>query len=295
MSKGLDEKERMKHEAAPIVEKNPCLVLDLKQLLRLGRIFYLAFAFLVAATHDALSSTEQSFDTANRFYESGKFSEALQAYEDLVKAGLDSPALFFNLGNAAFRSGQLGKSIAAFRESERRNPRDSDLRANLDFARRSFTDNTTPPPRKWLDWNRRLTLNEWSIVTSALMWIWVLVNIGFQFKPELKMKWGGFSKLTLVCLIFTAASSGLAYHISRPGTEGVIATTTAAVRYGPFSESQSNISLRDGCEVLVIDTKEDWIQIRDGANRTGWLPKEQIVLIGVPSSALPTKSVSPGP
>ena len=47
------------------------------------------------------------------------------------------PILLFNYGNAEFKSGNLGKAIAAFRRAELLAPRDSEIRANLRFRSQS--------------------------------------------------------------------------------------------------------------------------------------------------------------
>jgi tetratricopeptide (TPR) repeat protein len=59
-----------------------------------------------------------AFDSANKLYEEGKFAEAASAYETLAKSGQSSATLCFNLGNAFFKSGQIGRAIAAYRQAE---------------------------------------------------------------------------------------------------------------------------------------------------------------------------------
>ena len=46
-------------------------------------------------------------------YGQNKFPEAAAGYERLIVTGSVSPALYFNLGNANFKSGQIGRAIAA--------------------------------------------------------------------------------------------------------------------------------------------------------------------------------------
>ena len=71
----------------------------------------------VARAHsEAALST---FIAANNLYDEGKFSEAAQAYEKILASGRRSAALYFNLGNALFKSAQIGSSIAAYRNAER--------------------------------------------------------------------------------------------------------------------------------------------------------------------------------
>ncbi len=76
-----------------------------------------------------------AFQSANKLYEENKFAEAASAYQKLVESGKASSALFFNLGNALFKAGQIGRAIVAYREAEQLAPRDPDVRANLQFAR----------------------------------------------------------------------------------------------------------------------------------------------------------------
>src|SRR5438094_10424308 len=47
-----------------------------------------------------------AFEAGNKLYYEGKFAEAAAAYEKLALSSQASPALYFNLGNACFKSGQ---------------------------------------------------------------------------------------------------------------------------------------------------------------------------------------------
>src|SRR5215467_3632580 len=93
-------------------------------------------------------SVANAFDAANKLYEQGKFNEAAAAYEQVTNSGQVSTALYFNLGNAFFKAGQIGRAIVAYYQAERLNPRDSDLRANLQFARNQV-QGPTLTPIKW--------------------------------------------------------------------------------------------------------------------------------------------------
>ena len=75
------------------------------------------------------------FEQANRLYEQGKYGEAANAYESIVKSRGGSTALYFNLGNAYFKDGQLGRALFHYRMAERMAPRDPDIEANLRLTR----------------------------------------------------------------------------------------------------------------------------------------------------------------
>src|SRR5947208_9354417 len=138
-------------------------------LSKVALMFLSAFAFNVHAEGPA-----GAFDAANRLYDQGKYAEAAAAFEHLLQSGVSSPATCFNLGNAFFKSGQIGRAIAAYRQAERIVPRDPDLRANLRFARNQI-QGPSLSPAPWQTWLRKLTLNEWTLFTAGALWLWLLL------------------------------------------------------------------------------------------------------------------------
>src|SRR5262245_41058576 len=107
-------------------------------------------------------STPASFEAANRLYFEGKYSEAAATYAMLETSGQSSAALYFNLGNALFKSGQIGRAIFAYRRAQALAPHDPDVRANLQFARNQV-QGPGAPATKSRAWLAKLTVNEWSI------------------------------------------------------------------------------------------------------------------------------------
>ncbi len=99
------------------------------------------------------------FNSANKLYAQGKFSDAATAYEKILQTGVQSPALLFNAGNAEFKAGHLGKAIAAYRQASLLSPRDAELRANLAFVRNQVQGATVRESR-WQNVFGSLTLNE---------------------------------------------------------------------------------------------------------------------------------------
>src|SRR4051794_22052104 len=51
------------------------------------------------------------FEQANKFYEQGKYADAISAYDKLLQNGKASEAIYFNRGNAYFKTGELGRAI----------------------------------------------------------------------------------------------------------------------------------------------------------------------------------------
>ncbi|MBN2397019.1 MAG: tetratricopeptide repeat protein, partial [Deltaproteobacteria bacterium] len=110
---------------------------------RLHCIIVLLIACLLApltAQAQTGGSAEEVFFEANRAYNSGAFQEAVDGYCRLIEGGCASGHLYYNLGNAWFHLGHLGKAILAFERARLLIPRDSDLAFNLTQARDQTRD-----------------------------------------------------------------------------------------------------------------------------------------------------------
>lgn len=230
-----------------------------------------------APSHDPVAAFEQ----ANKLYEQGRFTEAATAYERLVERGSVSPALYFNLGNALFKAGQTGRAIVNYRLAERLSPRDPDIRANLQFARNSVgaAPRKSPP---WLRWFTRVTLNEWTMLAAGAVWLWLLLLTLGQRSAALKKPLRGYTATAGVVSIFLAACLGFAVHERWGEATAIVVAPHAVIRYGPLDESQDFYTVKDGTELTVLDRKDDWLQVTDSSARTGWLRREQVILLSAP-------------
>ena len=237
----------------------------------------LSLAILLVLTVSGLAQdVSASFDSANKLYGQGKFRDAAAAYERLIQSGTVSPVVYFNLGNAYFESEQLGHAIAALREAEDLAPRDPDVRANLQFIR-ARVQGPTVSPAPWQRWFAMLTVNEWAMLTVGVFWVWLALAVLIQFRPALKQSlrallWCG-GVATLVC------GGCLSAAWSSDSTKMAIVTTPDAVMHnGPLDEAPTGATVHDGAELTVLDTKNDWLQVRVDNQRVGWLKREQVVL-----------------
>jgi tetratricopeptide (TPR) repeat protein len=232
--------------------------------------------FFVLILSNFAADISVTFDSANKLYEQGKFTEAVVAYEKIIQSGTVSSAVYFNLGNAYFKSGQLGQAIAAFREAENLTPRDPDVRANLQFIR-ARVQAPTGSPASWQQWLTTLTLNEWAILTSVIVWVWlglwVLIQFWPQFKQSLRMAlWCGGVGILICGGCTYAAWSGDTTKTA------IVIAKDATLHNGPLDEAPSTATVHDGAELTVIDTKNDWLQVRVDSQRVGWVKREQVTV-----------------
>jgi tetratricopeptide (TPR) repeat protein len=229
----------------------------------------------------ALNATDLSaaFDQANKLYEQAKYPEAVSAYEKLVQQNTVSAALYFNLGNALFKTGKIGEAILNYRLAERLAPRDPDIQANLQFARAGVNGGTTAASARWKHWLSVLTLNELAVIAMLSAWIWFFLLILKQLRPPVDRSLSGYTATAGGVTLLVGLWIGILWNARFRTEAAVIVVTEAVVRYGPLDESQSFYTLHDGGEVIVLNHLNDWLQVQDAAQRIGWVQLKQVAIL----------------
>lgn len=249
------------------------------------RLFYL-LAFLLAWNLSIVRGSAadfSDFDRANKLYEQGRFGEAATAFEALTRPTPGRANIWFNLGNAYYKTGQAGRAIAAYRMAERLDPRDIALRANLQFVREKVYGDS----RSRLPWWKRAvrlgTLNEWAALSAIFLWA------GFATLVYAELAKRNSTRVSALLLMVAAIAGGAVAASNsdlRPGKEAIITAQEVTLRFGPLEDSQPAFQLRDGAELSVLDHKREWLFVRDTEGRSGWMPRRDAWLL--PPVFLPT-------
>src|SRR6266436_6055232 len=103
--------------------------------MKAGKLLVGLCCAMICAFLAASAFAQTDFGKANQEYAQGHFKEAIAGYETLVRSGSLSANLFYNLGNAYFRTGDFGRAILNYERAlalERHHP---EAAANLQIAR----------------------------------------------------------------------------------------------------------------------------------------------------------------
>ena len=224
------------------------------------------------------SDVAADFSAANKFYAEGRFADAAVGYEKILEGGAQSPALLFNYGNAEFKAGRLGKAIAAYRQAELLSPRDSDIRANLAFVRNQV-QGAMLRENHWQNWVNTLTLNEGTRLAAGFFWLMFALLAAQQLRPALAPKLWSATRLAVVLAIFSGTVLALQTANHFNVSVAVVTGTEGTARSGPFDDAQSAFTAKDGAELSVLDRRDGWVQVANGAGKIGWLPTKQIEIL----------------
>ena len=225
-------------------------------------------------------SPDSLFYEANRHYEAGEFESALNLYGDIVASGSESPALYYNMGNAAFRSNNIGYAILYYEKALKLDPSYEDALYNLEYVSRYRVDTFEEVPEFFLrTWTtamvRSLSERTWSILSLVFFILIPGSFLVYLFSKRLGMKKAGFAS-SLVFLVFFAISIGAAIarygRITTPDA-GIILSPSVIVRSSPSQTGTELFILHEGTRIGVNEEEvSGWQNIRVVDGREGWIP-----------------------
>ncbi len=251
----------------------------------LGMVFAFAYVcFCPLGTAMAGDDPSALFQKGNQLYAQARFQEAVASYQQVVKSGQVSSTLYFNLGNAWLKSGQIGQAISCYRWALELAPRNTDIRVNLQFARSRVNHSKVFNDAWWQRTVRWMTLNEWALQTAVLWWV-ALTLVAMQWLlPKRRAILIRCIKVITPLLLLSMIGLGLRILDHHRKPTAIIVVKEATVRYGPLDEAKLYYQLADGSEVAALDQQDNWLQIADASNRQGWIKRDQAVLV-IPGQA----------
>lgn len=243
----------------------------------------------IAPAHAAENADAELFVRAKAAYEEGAYGQAVAAYEELLQSRSGpfarGGAIYYNLGNAHLRNGDLGHAIAAYRRARALLPRNEDVTANLAFARRSTRDAVAPPEPSalWAHvffWHRFLSQPELLsllLLLNAVFWGIVAATL---FLPRataaasaLRWSLGGVGVLLLL------VAGSLALRWVAPMRVAVITPGEVGARAEPKASAAVRFPLHAGSEVRVDEEREGWLRISLPDGEPGWLARAEVDLV----------------
>ena len=146
--------------------------------------FGIILSFLFLSLNCFSEDVNMLFTKANELYRKGDFAGAGETYEKILKTGIVSSEVYFDLGNAYFKQKKTAPSILNFERALKLSPRDEDIAFNLALANLQAVDKIIPVPRlfyrRWLSaFTGSLSSSEWSFIAIAASWITLLAAVCF--------------------------------------------------------------------------------------------------------------------
>lgn len=234
------------------------------------------------ATEDKNEATAR-YDKALTAYRNDNFSEALDIFEKLIAGGYSSFKLYYNAGNAAFKSGDIPSAILNYEKALRIKPFDEDARYNLEIARTFTSDRLEViPDIFFIRWFNMLSLlmhtNSWASISLACFALSLGLLAVFLFSSRYRLKKMTFIGAVLAFLlsIFSLSLAIRNKALTTDNDEAIVFAPLLTGSSSPGSSGNELFVIHEGTKVEVEDKLGDWYEIKLSDGTMGWVPVEAL-------------------
>jgi len=237
-----------------------------------------------AADTEIAASKDATFRRGNDAYFHGRYQESVEAYERVAALGVISADLFYNLGNAYLKAGQLGPAIYNYERALDIEPSQEDVRFNLavarDAARKKGEDRLTGAEAQpfWMRVASQVTVNwaSWLFLSLYAALFALLTVLHFMQPGFLRVgMWSGFAFLSLATAI-AGALLGARLYLADRVEQAIVLPDVVQVKEGPDPNYQSVFGVHAGLRVRVTEKEQDWVRIRLANGLEGWMRERDL-------------------
>ncbi len=221
------------------------------------------------------------FLAAVKQYQEKDYAGAAAEFQQIAAGGMVNGALFYNLANAYFKSGDMGRAVLWYERAQRLLPRDPDLKFNLNYVRSLVKDEagttTSPLYQVLFFWNHLLSRTAilWCAVFGNMLF-WMVVLLQYLLRARILRYFSYFSGLLALVFIMTAFYNYYEYAFQK---QAVVLPETLAVRAGLSDEDTELFRLHAGSRVRIEKEKDDCYRILFSEGKIGWVKKSQVEVI----------------
>jgi len=215
---------------------------------------------------------------ANSLYQQGQYEPALEQFNAVILSGKESADLYYNMGNAAYRSNSIGHAILYYEKALKLEPAHEDAIHNLDFVSRYRLDTFEELPVLFVGaWTTGFVQlfpeQTWSILALIFFMSILTGLLVYLFSRRMLLKKSAFiCGLVALVLFVITISSALSRHrdIVNPDT-GIILAPSVVVRSSPSESGTELFILHEGTKIEVNEEVSGWQNIKVIDGREGWI------------------------
>ena len=249
------------------------------------------------------ASASGAFVRGNTLYESGDYSGAIEAYQQVVAVGVVDVSLYYNLGNAYYKTNDLGNAVLYYERAARLSPRSSDARENLALVRTQLKDkqfvvrqNPIVQGVIWFHNNLRtgemlwfaslcyfllcllvvlFVMRDTRVVSAAHRKLSILSPgrlLGMTFTQEMVMA----MVVATILLTTTGLSSYFKLQEELNPRDAVVVVREIPVFGSPTEDATLQFKIHEGTMVTAGEARRGWIRIQLPGGLSGWIAARSI-------------------
>src|SRR4030095_4725575 len=238
----------------------------------------IALLFCASSAISAIAQPDAGFAKANQEYAQGNFKEAIASYEALVRAGQWNANLFYDLGNAYFRTRDFGRAILNYERALVLDNHHPEATANLQIARdeaRALELQATKLER----YLQFASINQYSIAAAVALWLGIFGIVAVIFARRRSTP---LMSLSILCLLVCAIAVW-AIHTLDNGSEGrglaIVTGNDVQARLATADTANSVLALPAGSEIKILSTRGDWMYAALPNDLRGWIQTKKVAQV----------------
>jgi tetratricopeptide (TPR) repeat protein len=249
-------------------------------------VLLLALGYRVACGSVDETDVNALFDAGNQAYKEKNYQEAAEKFRSILETGIRNGQVEFNLGNAYFRLGQLGRSILHYERAHRLLPRHRDIVQNLKVARKQCEDQMEEEKRNavvafFSELSMRYTANEWATFASILLLaVGALITARtFCHGVSTRRRLRHLAVVAAIILVWSGSNAAVQVHRAAQ-REAIIVKPEVQVYAEPNpGHAQHLFLLHEGSKVRIQRSGGDWTLVQYAAGLRGWCEAAALVEI----------------
>jgi tetratricopeptide (TPR) repeat protein len=223
------------------------------------------------------------FKQANDEYVKAQYQQAISTYQQILNDGCHSEAVYFNLGNAYFKIGDVPSALLNYEKAHKLAPGDEDVKFNIYFANSKTSDKVEPAPEFFATrWWHNIILH-FSIRTLSVLSILLLIAgsglfVLYQFANIVFLKKAAFylGMLLLLAGILAVFITNRQSHYFNDYRQAIIFSGSVNIRSAPVDEGVTLFVLHEGTKVSILDNSNGWLKIQLANGTEGWIHETDI-------------------
>ncbi len=224
---------------------------------------------------------EQDTILPDDYYKSQMYEKAIEGYLNILNDDKESSELYYNLGNAYFKSNELPKAILYYEKALLLSPNDKDIQYNLAFANSQQPDNIEHLslgflPQLYQKLYRLCAVDVWAILGIIFLIIFCVSICIFLFTQEIIHK--KIALTTLLCGLFLGTiaicCAESRYSELTKHEYAIVIEPTTSIKTEPMTTAMDLATIHGGIKVKIIDEAFGWYKVELGNGKEGWIIRD---------------------
>jgi len=225
-------------------------------------------------------------DSANQYYARGQYQKAIRTYQAILQDGKEAAGIYYNLGNAYYKTNQLAPAILNYERARLRDPGNEDIQYNLELARKQVTDRIEEIPDFFLTrWFRQFinlfSSDQWSVISMIAFMAFLAWLSVYLYSRRLSLKKTAFW-ISLLSVAIAVAAWVFAFQQKQDvikSRQAIVFDSKVTVRSSPDQSGTELFLIHEGTKVHVQDRVSGWYEITLEDGSQGWLKSGSVEYI----------------